>query len=783
MKSLRTASLRWVRLLIALALLALLAGTSLPRLKISADLRAFMPAPETADEHLLLDQIAEGPGSRLLFLTIQGANPEVLAAQSVALKETLSARDDIRLVANGSETLDDMPEALLDARYLLTDRFDTASLNAELLHAALQDRAAELASPAGMLLEDWLGRDPTLEVLHLAEKLSPAAEPDKQFDVWFETKQQAALLVVEPAAAAFDPNANRQLLAAIEQGFAAIAEGTSSTLTINGPGAYSVRMESRIRNEANLLGLVATVLMVVLMWFAYRRWRYLLLGGLPLLLAGLAGVSAVSLVFGTVHGVTLAFGFTLIGVAQDYPIHLLSHLNDEERASVSAARIWPTLLTGVASTSIAYIAFYLSGVQGLAQLAVFTVTGLLVAAVCTRWWLPDWVGVPSAATRAPWLSALQRHFQYWRRLRVFAIALSGLALIWLWTQGGPNWENNLARLSPLPQAWLDREIELRRALAAPDMRYLLVLRGQSTESVLQSLEALSPELQQAKAEGKLGGFDHAAQLLPSEVLQRQRQALLPTPEQAQVLLDQAIADTDFDPAAFADFLADLTAAKNREPLRAEALADTPLGLRLASLLWSHDDGTVALITLRSPVDPDALAALSARHSALHFLDLKQASEAMVTRYRHAILNSLLWAAVALVLVIGLALRSWRRSVRVLQPMVFSTILVLAVLTGLGMSLSLFHLIALVLAAGLGIDYALFFEAAQTEPDADPLASLHGLLVCALSTFMVFALLASSSLPVLRALGLTVGLGVLCNFALALMLLQDPPDPAPTSEIA
>jgi predicted exporter len=26
--------------------------------------------------------------------------------------------------------------------------------------------------------------------------------------------------------------------------------------------------------------------------------------------------------FGAVHGITLAFGFTLIGVAQDYPLHL-----------------------------------------------------------------------------------------------------------------------------------------------------------------------------------------------------------------------------------------------------------------------------------------------------------------------------------------------------------------------------------------------------------------------------------------------------------------------------
>jgi predicted exporter len=37
--------------------------------------------------------------------------------------------------------------------------------------------------------------------------------------------------------------------------------------------------------------------------------------------------------------------------------------------------------------------------------------------------------------------------------------------------------------------------------------------------------------------------------------------------------------------------------------------------------------------------------------------------------------------------------------------------------------------------------------------------------------MVFALLAASSLPVLRAIGLTVSLGVISNFVLALLLTR------------
>ena len=55
------------------------------------------------------------------------------------------------------------------------------------------------------------------------------------------------------------------------------------------------------------------------------------------------------------------------GVAQDYPIHLFSHLRRDETPLTTARKVWPPLATGVASTCIAYLAFLMSGVTGLAQ--------------------------------------------------------------------------------------------------------------------------------------------------------------------------------------------------------------------------------------------------------------------------------------------------------------------------------------------------------------------------------------------------------------------------------
>ncbi len=135
------------------------------------------------------------------------------------------------------------------------------------------------------------------------------------------------------------------------------------------------------------------------------------------------------------------------------------------------------------------------------------------------------------------------------------------------------------------------------------------------------------------------------------------------------------------------------------------------------------------------------------------------------------LAALAVAALLLAATVWIALRTPRRALRVLLPMALTTLLILAILRGCGVELTLFHLVALILAAGLGLDYALFFDHAGVD-HADQLRTLHALIVCSLMTLLVFSLLAMSSIPVLRAIGVTVTIGVLSNFVLALLVARD-----------
>lgn len=765
-----------LRIALAVLWLAILlvTGYAISRhLELSGDLRRFMPAARTSEQKLLIDELGEGPGSRLLLVSLSGADPETLAARSQAMRMRLANDARFVLVANGEGGLEAFPERLLPYRYLLSPTLDTHRFDADFLDEQLQARVQDLGSPAAAFVEPLVPRDPTLETLTLAESWEPANAPKRLHGVWFDRAGREALLAVQTRAAGFDPRGQSEAVDAIRAAFDAARGKGAGNLELTGPGAFSVEIGARTEHEAGWIGAVDTMGLLLLLFVAYRNWKIPLLGALPLASAGLAGLGAVALLFEVVHGITVAFGFTLIGVAQDYPIHFFSHQRTGVRPWASVRALWPTLATGVASTCIAYATFFVSGVDGLEQLAVFTIAGLATAAMATRFVLPALV---DPDLRDPAQSARLERLRQWiarvpqPRLAFVVLAIVALAVA-AWAPGA-FWQNDLARLTPVPSGALARDAHLRTELGAPDVRYVIAITAADAEQALRRSERLAARLEQARAAGGvLDGFDYPARYLPSARTQLERQAMLPQAQHLRAALDTAVATTPFRSGVFEGFLADVEQARGAPSLRPADLAGTPLAVRLDGLLLRSPDHATALISLTGLHDPAAVARIAEAETG-RLVDLKQASESLVVAYRERILWALALAAVLLVAAVWIALRSPHRVWRVLAPMALTTVIILAVLRACGVELTLFHLVALILAAGLGLDYALFFEHAGDDRE-EQLRTLHAVIVCSLMTLLVFALLALSSIPVLRAIGVTVALGVVSNFVLGLLIARHP----------
>ncbi len=179
----------------------------------------------------------------------------------------------------------------------------------------------------------------------------------------------------------------------IDSAFAAVKtqlrdEGATLHLQIAGPGVFAVHARDAIRSQVERLAIISLVLVVGFLLLIYRSWRLLVIGLLPVATAIVIGIAAVAWRFGTVHGITLGFGTTLVGEAVDYAIYFFVQAQGGARQTW-ARDYWPTIRLGVMISVCGFATLLFSGFPGLAQLGLYSIAGLIAAALTARYVLPS----------------------------------------------------------------------------------------------------------------------------------------------------------------------------------------------------------------------------------------------------------------------------------------------------------------------------------------------------------------------------------------------------------
>lgn len=748
--------LLWVLLMVGGTWLAV------TQVAVHSELADLLPEGTNARQRLLLTQVRSGLAGRLALLALEGGSPEELAQASKEFSERLRATGHFTLVENGMQGLRPYDRTILfQSRYVLSPKIGPDSFSADSLREALQQRLDDLRSPLAPLMKDTIPADPTGEFFTVMTAWLGEDKPATHRGVWFSRDRSRALLLVETKAAGFDADAQAAIQQQVRHIFAALAgQAAGLQLQMTGPGVFAVEAKETIEGEAWRLSTSAAALVLLFLYASYRSITVVVLSLIPLTAGVMAGMLAVQGWFGFIHGITLGFGITLLGVVDDYPIHLFSHLRGRASAPAVMQEIWPTMRLGVLTTAIGFACLLLAGFPALTQLGLFAVTGILTAAAVTRWVLPTFV--PDGFLPRPLWPAFHAQLD---RLTVMkplipgAIVLACAALLWSHT---PLWETDLASLSPVSEAKKQLDRQLREELGAPDVRDLLVIEGQTEEDVLKYGETIDAKLERLRTSGAVAGYDLISRFLPSRRTQRYRQSHLPERPVLMRNLDQALKGLPFTPGLFTPFVAAVESARTQAPLERTSFQDTPFGARMASLIFQQGGNWKAVVPLRGVADRTQLAEAVDGWNipTVTYVDLKEESNRLMTAYRDRTFVILLCGLLAISAVLGVGLPSVRLLWPILSPIMSALVVVAAVVNVSGESLSLFHIATFLLVIGLGLDYALFFNRPEEHEDGRS-RTLYGLLVCSMTTILVFGVLAGSSIPVLHAIGMTAAVGSFC----------------------
>lgn len=762
------------------------------RANFTADLSAFLPKAPSAEQQLLVDQLKSGIASRLILVGIEGGTSAQRALSSKTLAKRLRADAQFLHVANGeSMGMERDRQVLFEHRYLLSPAVNAERFSVEGLELAVTDSIDFLSSSAGLLGKNLLPRDPTGEFMQILDGLDGEQRPNMTDGVWASRDSPRALLLVRTRADGSDTDGQQHAMQAIRTAFQASAappELQHLQLVMSGPGPFSVKARATIKDEVTKLSGLGFLIIVTLLLAVYRSPTALLLGLLPVLSGALAGVAAVSLGMGTVHGVTLGFGTALIGEAVDYSIYLLMQSERANNTTNSAEKnwiktFWPTIRIGVLTSVFGFAALLFSGFPGLAQLGLYTIAGLLTAAAVTRFVLPNLL---PATLRIRDVTAFGTRLQGWlvplSRLRWPLFGLFLAALVILVAQRDSMWNQGLGGLSPVPGADLALDTAMRADLGAPDVSYMVVVTAANAEAALVASERVGQQLNKLVESSVIASFETPSKYLPSLAAQKQRLASLPDDAELRRRFQIAIANLPVRFERFEPFFADVAAARAQTPLSRADMADTSLAQGVDAMLVNAEGRWTALLPLRAPVETGRIDADKVRATlanaglnGVYFVDINHESAQLYADYLHEAILLSLSGLLAIIALLFAVIRSPGRVLRICLPLAMAVVVVAAGLVLAGHKLIILHLIGMLLIVAVGSNYALFFDRGVFESGAveNSIAprTLASLVLAATTTVAGFGILAFSSVPVLNAIGMTVGPGAILALLFSAILAR------------
>ena len=264
----------------------------------------------------------------------------------MAMAKRLRSDDAVFVSVNNGESsgTDRDRDFLFSHRYLLSESVTPERFTVDGLKDAIQDSIDLLSSPAGLLVKELLPHDPTGEMVQIVGQLGSSGAPRTEAGVWASGDGKRALLVAQTRALGSDTDGQQRAVEAIRQAFAAasgvgavaaaggvgagakgagaVAGGAMAqgggpvTLLMSGPGVFAVDSRATIIKEVTRLSILSTAVIVTLLLGVYRSVTALVLGLVPVASGALAGVAAVALGLGVVHGITLGFGRRVMASAR-----------------------------------------------------------------------------------------------------------------------------------------------------------------------------------------------------------------------------------------------------------------------------------------------------------------------------------------------------------------------------------------------------------------------------------------------------------------------------------
>ena len=383
---------RWTSLMLLTAILVLLtAGQSYKE-----DISDFLPLENEQQEAFM--EYQNTSSARRIYVIFQSPDNDCQPAVDL-FSERLERADTAQTI---NYLQGDDPEVMQEAMdaiyaqmpYLLTAddyaRIDSITETPDFIARQLENDKQMLMLPSGGMAALQIRHDP----LNLFASVLARQEPTNQ--------AHGSMLLIDSPFGASETEHNATLVSMVQQICDSVSlQFPDVSVRLTGGPVIAVGNAQQIKKDSIISITFAAILILFLLWLVFRNVRNLMLIAVTIGWGWLFAMGCLTLVHNDVSIIVIGISSVILGIAVNYPLHLIAHLSHTTDVQTALKEIRMPLVVGNVTTVGAFLALVPLQSVALRDLGLFSAFLLVGTIVFVLVWLPHMVQKGAAISQKP----------------------------------------------------------------------------------------------------------------------------------------------------------------------------------------------------------------------------------------------------------------------------------------------------------------------------------------------------------------------------------------------
>ncbi|MDE5870171.1 MAG: MMPL family transporter, partial [Muribaculaceae bacterium] len=353
------------------------------------DISDFLPLDEHNKRQLELYQETSGAGK--LFAIVSSSNGEDVSPDSIvaaieAFCTKIESRDSMNYMSSVTSQIDiekitDVSDFIYDNVPLFLEQGDYEKIDSLLSSDDFIDRKIRedkeiLMLPSSSMMINNISADP-LSLFSSVFNGIASKESGINYETYdkffFSPAGLMGYVILESSGGARESGTNKELIGFLEK-IKGETEGEFSNIAIHiiGGPAIAVANASRIKKDGLSAGIIAGILILILLIYVFRNVRNIFLIFFSVGWGMLFALGCLGFYYDSVSVIVLGISSVIVGLALNYPLHLIDHLKGSRDKEASMKEVITPLVVGNVTTVGAFLCLIPLNSVALHDLGLFS---------------------------------------------------------------------------------------------------------------------------------------------------------------------------------------------------------------------------------------------------------------------------------------------------------------------------------------------------------------------------------------------------------------------------